>query len=125
MIKSNQNINNAIKLIQKIIGNKYIVENNLYHDVFKKIIERLEDKTFKLAVVGEFSSGKSTFLNALIGKDILKHGTQETTATITEIRNEKVEKDRIVFDVIYSNGTTEKNINIDKLKEYTTTFSSL
>ena len=76
-------------------------------------------------IIGPNGAGKSTFLNALIGKDILKHGTQETTATITEIRNEKVEKDRIVFDVVYNNGTTEKNINIDKLKEYTTTFSSL
>ena len=124
-MKLDTNIEKSIKIIKKIISDDYIVENNLYHDVFEKIIERLEDKTFKLAVVGEFSSGKSTFLNALIGKDILKHGTQETTATITEIRNEKVEKDRIVFDVVYNNGTTEKNINIDKLKEYTTTFSSL
>lgn len=125
MIKSNQNINNAIKLIQKIIGNKYIVENNLYHDVFKKIIERLEDKTFKLAVVGEFSSGKSTFLNALIGKDILKHGAQETTATITEIKNEKLKDDKIIFDVLYSNGSVEENIDIEKLKDYTTTSSTV
>ena len=121
MIKSNQNINNAIKLIQKIIENKYIVENNLYHDIFKKIIKRLEDKTFKLAVVGEFSSGKSTFLNALIGKDILKHGAQETTATITEIKNEKLKDDKIIFDVLYSNGAVEENIDIEKLKDYTTT----
>ena len=125
MIKSNQNINNAIKLIQKIIENKYIVENNLYHDVFKKIIERLEDKTFKLAVVGEFSSGKSTFLNALIGKDILKHGAQETTATITEIKNEKTKDDKTIFDVLYSNETVEKNIDIEKLKDYTTTSSTV
>jgi predicted GTPases (dynamin-related) len=125
VIKSNQNIDNAIKLIQKIIENKYIVENNLYHDVFKKIIERLEDKTFKLAVVGEFSSGKSTFLNALIGKDILKHGAQETTATITEIKNEKTKDDKTIFDVLYSNETVEKNIDIEKLKDYTTTSSTV
>lgn len=125
MIRSNQNINNAIKLIQKIIENKYIVENNLYHDIFEKIIERLEDKTFKLAVVGEFSSGKSTFLNALIGKDILKHGAQETTATITEIKNEKLKDDKIIFDVLYSNGAVEENIDIEKLKDYTTTSSTV
>ena len=78
-----------------------------------------------ISIIGPSGSGKSTFLNALIGKDILKHGTQETTATITEIRNEKVENDRIVFDVVYNNGIIEENINIDKLKDYTTTFSSL
>lgn len=124
-MKLDTNIEKSIKIIKKIISDDYIVENNLYHDIFENIIKRLEDKSFKLAVVGEFSSGKSTFLNALIGKDILKHGTQETTATITEIRNEKVENDRIVFDVVYNNGIIEENINIDKLKDYTTTFSSL
>lgn len=41
------------------------------------MLERLKTNTFRLAVVGEFSSGKSTFLNAIIGKDILKHGVQE------------------------------------------------
>lgn len=124
MKNSNQNINNAVKVIRNIISNKYIEENNLYHDIFENIIKRLNDKTFKLAVVGEFSSGKSTFLNALIGKDILKHGAQETTATITEIKNENI-GDKVVFDVLYTNGTTEKNISIDRLNEYTTTSSTV
>ena len=124
MKNSNQNINNAVKVIRNIISNKYIEENNLYHDIFENIIKRLNDRTFKLAVVGEFSSGKSTFLNALIGKDILKHGAQETTATITEIKNENI-GNKVVFDVLYTNGTTEKNISIDRLNEYTTTSSTV
>jgi len=124
MKNSNQNINNAVKVIRNIISNKYIEENNLYHDIFENIIKRLNDRTFKLAVVGEFSSGKSTFLNALIGKDILKHGAQETTATITEIKNENI-GNKAVFDVLYTNGTTEKNISIDRLNEYTTTSSTV
>jgi GTPase Era involved in 16S rRNA processing len=49
--------------------------------------EELENKQFRITVIGEFSSGKSTFLNALIGKDLLPHGVRETTATLNYIHN--------------------------------------
>lgn len=41
---------------------------------------------FTVAVVGEFSRGKSTFLNGMIGKDILPVGDLPTTAMLTHIR---------------------------------------
>jgi uncharacterized tellurite resistance protein B-like protein len=55
------------------------------------IARKLKTPSFRLAVIGEFSKGKSTFLNALVGREIqptsinpcssvvtvLKHGTQE------------------------------------------------
>ena len=34
--------------------------------------KRFEDDEFRIAVIGEFSSGKSTFINALIGRDLLR-----------------------------------------------------
>ena len=49
----------------------------------------MNDDEIRIAVVGEFSSGKSTFINALIGKDILNHATKETTAVITRLINVK------------------------------------
>jgi GTPase Era involved in 16S rRNA processing len=46
----------------------------------------LEASTFVLAVVGEFSSGKSFLLNALLGKfDLLATDINPSTATITEL----------------------------------------
>jgi hypothetical protein len=39
--------------------------------------------TVHVGIVGEFSSGKSSLLNALIGADLLPIGTQPTTATPT------------------------------------------
>lgn len=59
----------------------YIVET------LSDIKELIEQKTYNIAVVGEFSSGKSTFLNALMGRDLLPHGVSETTATVTYIHN--------------------------------------
>ena len=42
---------------------------------------------FEVVVVGEFSSGKSTFLNALMREKYLPSYTKETTATINYLRN--------------------------------------
>ena len=37
---------------------------------------------FEVVVVGEFSAGKSTFLNAMMGEKYLPSYTKETTSTI-------------------------------------------
>lgn len=59
----------------------YIVEE------LEGLQETIREKEYYIAVVGEFSSGKSTFLNALIGKDLLPHAVSETTAAVTYIHN--------------------------------------
>ena len=41
---------------------------------------------FTVAVVGEFSRGKSTFINGLLGKEILPVGDLPTTAMLTHIK---------------------------------------
>lgn len=45
----------------------------------------LMEDGFKVVVVGEFSRGKSTFINALLGKRILPAKTNPTTTTINRI----------------------------------------
>lgn len=47
---------------------------------------RIEDDQFFLAVVGEFSSGKSTFINALIGHDLLPSSAMPTTSKVNILR---------------------------------------
>src|SRR5215204_5370044 len=44
-------------------------------------IEQL-DELFLLVVVGEFNSGKSAFINALVGASIAQEGVTPTTAQI-------------------------------------------
>ena len=105
--------------------NKIIRDNPKSKGILNLIKERIEDNEFKIAVVGEFSSGKSTFINALIGKDILKHATIETTATVTYIHNVKVSNELCgKCRVNYSNGESKLIYNYDDLKEYTTTLSN-
>lgn len=73
--------------IREIMDMQVIQDAPFFYEQLKRTLERILDQSFRIAVVGEFSSGKSTFINALIGKDILKHGASETTATITEVEN--------------------------------------
>ncbi|XP_057966562.1 probable transmembrane GTPase FZO-like, chloroplastic isoform X3 [Malania oleifera] len=45
------------------------------------------DEPFLLAIVGEFNSGKSTVINAILGKRYLKEGVVPTTNEITFLRH--------------------------------------
>lgn len=44
------------------------------------------DSLFLLVVVGEFNSGKSSFINALVGEPILEHGVTPTTTRIQVLK---------------------------------------
>lgn len=47
----------------------------------RELKARLEEP-LRVAVVGIMKAGKSTFMNALMGKDVLQTGTLETTYTV-------------------------------------------
>ena len=64
---------------------------------------------FLVATVGEFNSGKSTFLNALLKKKILLSGVTPTTSKINFIRYGPEYKEEEIND---SNGKSVKNIYI-------------
>ena len=63
------------------------------------IIRRIDIETFNLVVVGEFSSGKSTFVNALLGRKILPSSKNPTTAIISKI----VYGDKPAYRLFYKN----------------------
>lgn len=50
-----------------------------------RIKEKEEDPNLYMAVIGEFSSGKSTFINALLRDDLLKTSSLVATAVATKI----------------------------------------
>ena len=57
----------------------------LARDVRSTRIPKLEEEKFNLVVLGEFNHGKSTFVNALLGADVLPTGITPTTATINHV----------------------------------------
>lgn len=119
------NLIDVINALEQIRDNDFVKDTELFGKEFERIINRLKDDSFRLAVVGEFSSGKSTFLNALIGKDLLKHGAKETTATITEIHNINTESKEMYLDVYFANHEIRRNVPSDKIAEYTATASTI
>ena len=64
--------------------------NNIIVDVHKQ--------TFSVAVVGEFSRGKSTLINNLLGKDILPIGDMPTTSMLTSIKYGENDRVRVFFN---------------------------
>lgn len=123
-IKRENDITSVVNALQEVRDNEYIKKFDLFEYDFQRIIDRLLDDSFRVAVVGEFSSGKSTFLNALLGKDLLKHGATETTATITEIHNENRKENETYLDVYYLNGKVESHISAERIMDYTATEST-
>ncbi|MFV8829913.1 dynamin family protein [Alkalihalobacterium sp. APHAB7] len=76
------------KLIDKL-DHYSIVLKDMENDLeYKKILglkEQILQDQFQVVVVGEFSRGKSTFINALLGKRILPSSAKPTTATLNVI----------------------------------------
>lgn len=56
-------------------------------DDIKKAFSTAMNSEFRIVVVAPMSSGKSTLLNSLLGRDILPAVNQATTAVITEIKD--------------------------------------
>ena len=101
----------CLGIINKIEDNEELKTIEGFTKEAEVFRERLNDDEIRIAVVGEFSSGKSTFINALIGKDILNHATKETTAVITRLINvKKSSKECNTGEVIFKNGTIKKMV---------------
>lgn len=49
-------------------------------------IDRVERNLFRIGIVGEFSSGKSTFLNAVMGSSVLPSSIRPTTSVVNVVR---------------------------------------
>ena len=54
-------------------------------NVWKNIYKKIYDSGFTVAFVGEFSRGKSTLINKILGNDILPVSNLPTTAMLTKI----------------------------------------
>ena len=112
---------NKYKLI--LNNNRLEIKKNRKQQKIKK--EEIS-KDYRFAVLSTMSSGKSTLINALLGKDILPSENQACTGKIFEISNFKIENEiiqalkneEVVFSEIDKDKLSELNNNneIDKIK---------
>ena len=108
---------NIIKLADKIAALDSVKDSAFYRNQLTNIKSEIRHKEFRITVVGEFSSGKSTFLNALIGRDILPHAVKETTATITYIHNVPKGNEMENKGVVHFNEDGRKDETLDIVTE--------
>lgn len=86
----------------------------------KPLSQRVDKTEFSLVVSGEVNRGKSTFINAIIGADILPTFDKETTSQVFKIKNSDIES----YSVVYGNGD-RKCIKREDLVLYGTQLDSL
>jgi GTP-binding protein EngB required for normal cell division len=72
----------AINTAKKALANAGL--SGLLREI-EKIERSLQENKFKISVVGEFSKGKSTFINLLFGREVLPVGNLPTTAILTKV----------------------------------------
>lgn len=79
---------------------------------------QLNDDTLRVLVMGKFSSGKSTFLNALMGQKLLPAKPTPTTAVIGEIVYSDAAEATLYPKKGYAGGNKPFSIKIDELSKY-------
>lgn len=102
LVKSNQ-----LKL-------QIVLDDLKLNNVVKKIKDdmlALDYEKFTLVVVGEFSRGKSTFVNAMLGKKVLPSSKRPTTNIISKI----VYADKPAYEIFLKDGKS-KNLTEEEFK---------
>lgn len=87
-------------ITEKIIGAFHDLQNGPIDDFrdpkLKKAFDNINNTVFPINVIATMSSGKSTLINALLGKKLMPSKNEACTATITEI----LDIDRPAFSAI-------------------------
>jgi GTP-binding protein EngB required for normal cell division len=99
-----------LKKLESIIAEHGLVE---FRSTLSMIVDRLEDKSFEIAIFGRVSSGKSSLLNAVLETDVLPVGVTPITAVPTRL----VYGESPAVHVWFANRTPER-FEISQLPEF-------
>ena len=80
----------VLSRIQEICDQFHMVSLNRQIEACKNLLQ--QDQLIDVAILGQFKSGKSSFLNSLIGESILPVGVIPVTTTITRLQYGKRER---------------------------------
>jgi GTPase SAR1 family protein len=85
-------------------------------DGLKSVLVRLASDQFYVAFVGQFSRGKSTVMNALVGRALLPVGVVPLTSVITVVKYGS--RPRVI--IRFPNSLLTREINVSELSNYVT-----
>lgn len=105
--------------LKELLGRAGQIAQNLNLESARQAVRESGDKLdrnfFYVAVLGQFKRGKSTFLNYILGEEVLPSGVLPLTSVITKI----VYRKRIAVSVLFEGGGT-RDIPLEELPEYCT-----
>jgi GTPase SAR1 family protein len=110
-----QKKNNLMQIIEKTAGFAARKGNNPAVSLLKESMDRLDRETFTLVILGEFKRGKSTFINALLGGNLLPTAIVPLTAIPTVIQYGV----QLNASVIHLDGA-KKEITVSEIAGYVT-----
>lgn len=113
----------VLKLLSKT-SNYYREVNEIESEqVFEDLNRQVESGEFSIVVVGEFSAGKSTFLNALMGEKYLPSFSGETTATVNFLKHKAKAEASEGMRVIYNDRSSQDfaEASFDNVEKFSTT----
>lgn len=96
--------------IKSLLLREYVQTDGQAVEQLQNIAKDIEEDFFTVVVLGEFKRGKSTFVNALIGADLLPADVLPTTATINALMYDEHKTAQIVMnDGSVERGTAGKD----------------
>lgn len=109
---------NSNKSIAEYIANSVSVLSNNNIEIDKSRIDNIIDKKrnpqFVISILGSMKSGKSTFVNALIGNDLMPSENEACTLTTTEIVHKKCDDIEIIKEYVSGNKEKIQGDNLSK-----------
>lgn len=120
--KTKQGMLNGLRRLREIVEQMRFPATEI--ELIDEMLERIENHRFTIAVVGEFKRGKSTFVNALLGEEVLPADVLPTTATLNRVTYDDV-RPRVELVYRAEGGAAERReeIGLLELPQYVTKLS--
>jgi small GTP-binding protein len=100
-------------ILTAVSGVDHVAEADV--TLLRSQLDRLNDGLFLLVVVGEYNSGKSTCINALLGRQVVAEGVIPTTGEVTVLRYAQGPSSELAAPTT-SDGVVVISQNVDILK---------
>lgn len=118
-VETNMKKNELRSEIDELFGE--YKEDLFFGDEIEVLSNRIHSLESSIAVIGQFSVGKSALLNALLGEEILSTRRIESTKILTRIRNcSSREEAKVILTYLEGDSRTFPIEDIDDLERYTT-----